>query len=243
MFGLIPTPPTIAPWGVLAASSGDGPDSCTEMGALARRGGAQLATQSCTGWAAAGVLHVLCRLLGIDLWPSPSGIYYVGRKRTAGGGPIIDIGARLTDVCAGVQEAGVIPEALWPFRESTIDDEPPWDALDSGLDWRRFRLRRIVSVGEQRCRDVRLSLAARKPLVRGMAVDERYLRWSRADGPWTRTGQIVGRHAEAVLTYDREGLAGISSWGDGPTEAGDRIQSWEHLQSDDVSDLWAAEVV
>ena len=237
MFGLVPTPMNVAPWGVVGVSRSDGPASFMDMSPLARRGGDQQWTQSCVGWGIAGAIHVLCKHRGLDFFPSPLGVYYPARKRTARGGGIVDVGCRPDDACQVVRELGLIPEARWPFDASKVDDEPPWDALDSALDWTQFRMRRIASAGEQRCQDVRRTLAAWTPIVRGTVVDERYLQWKLEDGPWSRTGAAEGRHMELVIGYQPEGPVAVSSWGDG-----DRIESWEHLMSDDVSDLWAAEL-
>jgi hypothetical protein len=236
--GLIPTPAHVAPWGVFGTSSRiDGPVEYTGMLNMARRGGDQATTQSCVGWGIAGGIHVAAKLIGVDIFPSPLGIYWSARKKTAGGGDISDLGCRPDDAGFVVQHQGIMDEKDWPFDVSQVNVEPWWDAITSCLDWKKFRLERIVSFGEDRCMEVRRALAANKPVVRGTAVDERYETWTLQDGPWTRTGPAVGRHMELLIAHYQEGPRAVSSWGDG-----DRIESWEHLQHPDVTDLWVVEV-
>lgn len=232
MFGLISTPPEVRPWGLLGATNAAVPDEYLAMSSLAMRGGNQIGTESCVGWALAGVCHVAAALRGVELYPSPSAIYWAARKRT--GGAMLDVGSRPDDACFAVQEMGIVPWARWPFEAARIDDEPPWDALDSALDWQRFALRRIVSAGSYRSADVRRALSSRRPVMIGQAVDREYMRSQGV--PWTRTGEIIGRHAECVIGYSTDGVWTVSSWGDD-----DRCVSWEQLESDDVTDLWAGE--
>jgi hypothetical protein len=176
------------------------------------------------------------------VWISVLAGYWLTRRRTAAGGVVLDLGCRPTDAAEVVREPGVIPAEAWPFVSSKVNAEPDFGALIIAPDRAWFSLRRIVTGGEARNRDIRLALSApgtsARFILHGQALDMEAQRWTPDRGPYSRDGRpIVGRHIELCPSYGPDGLDHVSSWG-----MADRRDTWGQVASDDTSDVWAVEI-
>lgn len=242
-YGLLPTPRDVIPWGEFgAAADVSVPDECLRLSEFVRRGGNQSITSSCVWWAIAGAIFATMGMRGWSpFWPSVLAGYWATRRSSAYGGDIADTGCRTVTAADVVRAMGLVPDASWPFVVSRVDDEPDFGALILAPDHEWFALRRITALGGDRSQAVRVALSApgaeARYIVRGQALDHEAQLWTPDRGPYSRGGRpIVGRHAELLAGYTREGVVAVSSWG-----RDDRIDSWDQLESDDTTDVWAVE--
>lgn len=240
--GLIPTPPDIRPFGVFGGATEDGPDADLHLDKLIRRGGNQNPTNTCVWWAIAQALWIILGYEGLPKrWLSILGGYYYTRMRThQDRDKVVDVGCRPTDAAMVVRELGLIPEHLWPFISIMVDDEPTYDvSVTADPDW--FFLKRIIVPEGDRGKAIRHIIHdLHRPVLIGQQVTSDYVSWHPGCPPWTFSlgGDAVGRHMEAIATYNRLGPLTISSWGN----LYERQMAWKQVESDTVSDLWYAEV-
>lgn len=171
----------------------------------------QLATSSCVGncWAQALRLAYLARgLVCPEL--SAAYVYRLARNIDGTNG---DEGSYLRSGAAAVQRLGCAPEASWPLREETINDQVPFSAQHAGFDRKGSRRYYRIPAGDSD--SVRRALAARLPVVGGWQVDHAFVE---GDGRGLIDVQdqtsLAGGHAIAIVGYAADGtFTLINSWG------------------------------
>jgi hypothetical protein len=136
-------------------------------------------------------------------------------------------------------QAGFCGDALWPFVESMVLQQPAPDAYtaanDNKLVINNFYL--IDSVGEQRIQDVKSALAAGYPVIYGSPVDQTYENYSGGIMP-VPNGTPTGRHQRCLVAYTPDYVQEVNSWGTGWGENGLARINWEICTWDQASDFW-----
>ncbi len=243
-FGLIPSSPSLAPWGVCGAVD-DSPDECLALSSLVRRGGNQGPSQTCVWWGLAGAVYGTLQLLGLGaLWPSVRAGYYLTQMRTHAGDRkrLVDIGCRPTDAVGVLREVGIVQDSAWPWQAIGVLDEPDLGALITAPDRDWIKAVRLDAYGDSLRRQMKhpLSRPGRdaRLVVQGMAVDRAALTWnSQTMGPYVRTGPVAGYHMELIPYYLPEGVGKVSSWG-----LPDRVDTWEQATGSDVTETWIVDI-
>lgn len=243
--GWIPASEDEAPFGFATSFREGHPPECLTHVDRIFRGADQLSTESCVAWSYAQALWVLLGTLGMPrVWPSVLALYWWTRARSHDGdrSAIWDGGSRMTDAAVVLREIGWCPDKAWPFRAQCVNEEPPWHAIASGCERDWLRPRRVATERDRTIDVLCDSLSApgrlARPVVRGVRVDQAYLDWTPGDPPWRLRGEVIGRHAEAVVGYCSGGLIKVSSWGD----AFDRIESWANVRDDVEAETWIVDV-
>ena len=192
-------------------------------------------TNSCVGFDLMQQIHVDSQIHGlraIDV--SPLWAYYAGRKRTADGGEIADLGSRPSDVWMGIEEQGVVSLSRWPFDRAKVNDEPPWGTVTQATDSARWIRHYRIWPGTEPELAVKGALyQARKSVGIGIQLDDTFFQINTWE-PWRKTGAWVGSHQVTALGWVRGGLVcsspyrrGAIPWGVGKLF----VLDWSELRS------------
>lgn len=191
-------------------------------------------TSSCVAHSWAQALRIADMVAGVANPPLPSREYLYFNARAYDGGPIEDQGTQLRSCAQGIIKFGRPPETAWPFRESYINERPPWEAYREGYDYKGpAGYYRVTTLDE-----LRQAIAAGKPVVGGADVGE-----SIYDATFTGiydpspSEASVGGHALCVVSYDSESFELVNSWGTTYRDGGFFRVSPRFMSS--FTDLWA----
>lgn len=201
-------------------------------------------TSSCVGFAAAQAVRMALVNQGVSnpILPSPLAIYYWARAGQAGqldrdGGTYIRAAFR------AIGKFGFPPNDVWPFDESKVQDQPPWEVNQVAFDQRGLEAYfRIPTVGRSRSNYVRAALADGYPVVFGTLVDARFFDLYDAR-VWDFQGPTEGGHALCIVGYDEDGVLVVNSWGRGWGANGFGVVGWETIEGDTTDDFWIPKVV
>jgi hypothetical protein len=206
---------------------------------------------SCTGF---GVRHgyrkfveVHYGLMGYD--PSALALYFFGRE--IDGIEMNDGGAYIPSVFDGAAFRGVPEEVDFPYPDDpkrivetkalglieAINLPPEPEVFRQAFDqrWPTGAWRPIHEVGSSRVDAIREALAAKKPVVLGVYVDDGFQEYR--GGVWDFKGPSLGAHCMCADGYDLESLDVMNSWGPDWGERGrcrigyETVASWSFLEA------------
>lgn len=181
----------------------------------------QTVTSSCVGQAIASAVDIRQRVLGIQSGePSSSGIYGIARAmgRLSKDSPLTDEGCYPRLAMKGCQQWGIPLESVWPFDESKINDELPWDALQNASAAKLQSFYQIDEQGYGRIRAIQNALVHKYPVVFGQEVDQAFEDYNGKGVISDLTTPSLGSHY-TVLTEYRTNASGdiefldLNSWG------------------------------
>ena len=191
----------------------------------------QQQTSSCTGFAFARAIHLRCAAMGTPIaWPSPTGIYTVGRMLDEGRA-ITDEGAQPSQVMLGCQRWGVPGDLAWPpggfdaayaaHGPDFINDLPDLAELEDAAGLHVQAWYRIDGEGAARLVDVKQALAEGYPVAIGTMVDQAFEDYA---GKGNVTAPVpadeLGGHMMCICGYEPDPahpghsrFRGVNSWG------------------------------
>ncbi len=192
----------------------------------------QLRTSSCVGFAIAGAIMMRLAVMGIYIsWPSPVAFYTFARAidRMSPNLPLEDFGCMPFQAIRGANEWGVPSNDAWPFSESTINDEPTLDRLQSAATFTLTGYYRIDTYGKSRVEDICTAISEGYPVMLGVQVDQAFEDCN-DDTPLVAPLDSLGGHMLCIVGYKPnphkpgEKLFRIrNQWG---TSWGDRGYAW-----------------
>lgn len=221
----------------------------------------QTITSSCVGQAIGNAIMIRLRALGHTVDEiSRMAIYAWARMRAKA-----DVGEKLRDLGSfprlaikSIREDGVPKEEDWPFAESKINDELPWDVQQKSSAARVTQFFRVDSVGTALVHDIMNALVQMYPVVFGTFVDSDFMRFEfvghLADAPVIekmnaadRNGgghymTIVGYRVVKVGAADVVHFLVLNSWSD---RWGCKGLCWVHedvITSSESSDFYVMQV-
>lgn len=183
-------------------------------------------TGSCVGFATAQVLYANLAVRGIVLPEFISPLWLYRKAREQAGTEKEDKGSQPRLMMKGVQDNGFCLERYWPFVEDEILKGEPALARQHAYDQKAqvTYYRASDYDGPQRKYDIKRSIAARKPVMLALTLDQGFM-----GGPsvWSFSGSsVVGRHMVAAFAYTPEGLIITNSWGPYWGNHGCTLVSW-----------------
>ncbi len=176
----------------------------------------QKQTSSCVAHAFAQAMRIADKVAGISEPALTSREFLYFNARAFDGQPIVDEGTQLRSCAKGMIKFGRPPESVWPFRESYINERPPWEAYREAYDYRGpGSYLRVVGLDE-----IRQAIASGKPVVGGTSVGDSIFDYT--DGVYDPDPNepSVGGHALCVVGYDADSFTLVNSWGISYGEAG-----------------------
>lgn len=193
----------------------------------------QANTSSCVAHAWAQALRISDMVAGVKAPPLSSREFLYYNARAYDGGPIADQGTELRSCALGVVKFGRPPETTWPFRESYINERPPWEAYREAYDYKGpAGYYRVTTVDE-----IRQAIAAGKPVVGGASVGESIMNYTGGIYDPDLNETPIGGHALCFTAYDTSSLGIVGSWGPGYGENGFMRVSPRWAAT--FTDLWA----
>lgn len=191
-------------------------------------------TSSCVAHSWAQALRIADMVAGVKDPPLPSREYLYWNARAYDGGPIADQGTQLRSCAQGIIKFGRPPESAWPFRESYINERPPWEAYREGYDARGVAgYRRVTTLAE-----IRQAIAAGHAVVGGTDVGESIFQAGDGGIYAPPSGEeVIGGHALTVVGYDANSFDLVNSWGPGWGKQGGFFRCTPGFMGG-FSDLW-----
>lgn len=201
----------------------------------------QRSLNSCVAHAVAYAIGTCHAHAGVEHPELLSRLFVYWNSRSYHGDANNDDGTYLRTALKSVNKIGFCPEAVWPYDERAVREQPPHEAYREAIDQRIVAgYFRIDSTGEQRVRDVKRAIAAGFPVVFGTGVSEQFTNALPGDsyGPPEQSA-VVGGHAMCVLEYEGGVMRGPQSWGESYGDDGwfcivDSYLEWEWTR-----DIWA----
>ncbi len=194
---------------------------------------------SCTAFAVGnGAREYIARVRGEKAVPlSPLFLYYETRKLR--NTVEQDSGATITDTMKAIANAGIAPEAAWPYEVGVFTQKPPQAAYKAAQPWK-------LTTGQQLAglEDIKKVVARKQPVVLGMVMYKSF-RDVGPDGmlPMPQNGDImISGHAVTVVGYDNKKKALIvrnsmgTAWGD----KGYFYMPYAYVTPENVMDIWTA---
>lgn len=217
----------------------------------------QTITSSCVGWA----IKQACMLRARIAAPteeqaqqveelSALGPYAFARMREKQrtSDALRDGGCFPRDAMYALSEDGIPSEKDWPFDESKVNDEPPWDVEQKASAHRITAFFRIDSEGRARVHDIMNAVSQNYPVIFGTFVDTTYMRY---------TGGVVrsmntndpqgGGHMQTIVGYttDRDGsiiFIVLNQWGPNWGEKGLSYIHENVITSADSDDFYVIQI-
>ena len=201
----------------------------------------QAGSFACVGFASAQAIYIAQGVAGVArrILPHPLAIYHDARRARLGRAyPLcdaIDRGCSPRYAWQSLRD-GVVAVEDYPIVLSLCDADPPWNArrLASDRDWLRYY--RIDATGDERCSEIRRTIAAGHPVCLGLSVDRAIEDWS-GPWPWQRTGPVEGRHYVCAVGYAPEYLVVVNSWGIGWGLQGVGLVAWPEVAGLGTTDV------
>ena len=206
----------------------------------------QQGTSSCVGQSLQQAIDVRLAIMGISTPPhSAKAIYDFARMndRYTSTEPLVDRGCRPAQAISGLRKWGVPLERDWPFTETGINAEPPFDVLEKASAFEITGDFRISSTGARRVFEIQVALAQGFPVSFGTEVDEAFETLS--DGtPVGEQGEPVGGHMMLFCGYDEQSdgtilFRGVNSWGRGWGDSGFFNANESFVTDPKLSDIYA----
>jgi C1A family cysteine protease len=191
-------------------------------------------TSSCVAHSWAQALRIADMWSGVKQPALSSREYLYYNARAYDGGPIEDQGTQLRSCAQGIIKFGRPPESAWPFRESYVNERPPWEAYREGYDARGVAGYHRVST----LTEIRQAIAAGHAVVGGTDVGESIFT-AGASGIYSPPAgeEVIGGHALCVTGYDAESFEIVNSWGPGWGSQGGFFRCSPAFMSG-FTDLW-----
>jgi len=168
----------------------------------------QLGTSSCCANAWAQALRIADHVSGVKSpqLSSREFLYYGARKYD--GGDIVDMGTQLRSVAKAVVKFGRPPESAWPFVESKINDQPPWEAFREAFDHKGpAGYHRVSTLTE-----IKQAIAAGHAVVGGVQIGQSFENYT--GGIFSDPNDArIGGHALCFTSYDEQSFEIVNSWG------------------------------
>lgn len=171
----------------------------------------QAATSACVGFAFATACFMRASISGHAIpRPSAKAIYDFARLIDM---PAVleDIGSRPRSAIQGMREYGLLAEDRWPMT-TPINELPPLDIFIHGRDallTGHYRIEPGPGCGGL----IRRALVAGFIPTFAMPVDEAYLTYDGSSVYQGVAGNVVGRHAQAVIGCTEDTFLVANSWG------------------------------
>ena len=200
-------------------------------------------TSACVGEALATAIFVRAAISGHPIpRPSAAAIYAYARAIDAPHQWLVDAGSRPTAAKLGMQRYGLVPESRWPLEVATINEVPPLDVMEHGLEALVTECYRIAS-GPGASLLCRMALARGFIPVFAMQVDEAYARYDGSDVYRAMTGPSLGGHMQAIAGYEPGALIVAGSWGASFGRGGFARIADEFIDSGSCSDFLVVQTV
>ncbi len=169
-------------------------------------------TSSCVGQAFATAIFIRAAIAGNPIpRPSPKAIYDMARLVDAPRESLHDEGSRPRAAILGLQDYGMVAESRWPLTDANVNQPPPLDVFQHGLDAMLTGYYRIGS-GPGAATLIRQALAKGFIPAFAMDVDMAYEQLGRDevyDGP---KGPLLGGHMQAFSGYGPGYFIVAGSW-------------------------------
>jgi hypothetical protein len=154
-------------------------------------------------------------------------------------GSIVDAGCQPRIALQVLTQAGFCGNALWPFIESMVLQQPAPDAYTAANDNKATSSSFYVidSSGDQKIADIKTAIAAGYPVIYGSPVDAMYEGYNGGIMA-VPNGTPVGSHQRCLVAYTSDYVVEANSWGTGWGETGLARISWEICTWNQASDFW-----
>ncbi len=213
----------------------DGLYGTSQLSSSARVGSAavrdQSSTNACVGFSIAYAFEAK-RLLGTS--PISARLVYANAVH-CGGGPVVDLGARLRDGLKATAALGIVAESAWPLDAPELAlQQPPWRVYrEAARLVPFFRYARLRTAN-----DAKVHLASGNPVLVGTKISNAFMEG--ALGIATPPSDPIAGHAMCILDYSSDVFSGPNSWGaDWGSSAGWFSLSSDYLDWEETKDLWA----
>lgn len=201
-------------------------------------------TSSCVGNSSAGAIEFLMAKDGCPI-VSPSRLFIYWNARVISGDTAADNGCMIRDAIKSLKALGYPREAVWPFAEDKVLNEPPQEAFTEAGDHQITNAFKLVSP-----RDYKVCLASGYPFVFGMMVfapfeGEEVGRTGIVPMP-TPHDQMMGGHAVLCVGYDENARTYLvrNSWGDDWGQGGYFTLPYDYMHNPDLcSDFWTLRAI
>lgn len=190
---------------------------------------------ACVGFSLSTAIYMNGRTHGVVVRrPSPKAIYDVARLIDSPD-VLVDKGCMPNSAMLGVSKYGLVAEKDWSLVDHDVNELPPLDVFERGIDSILTGWYRIGS-GDI-CAQLRSAIALGHFPIFGMAVDEAYESWE--GGVYERTYRnVIGRHMQVLVGYRPGAFMVCNSWGDGWSEGGFAWLADAWMASEHVSDIY-----
>ena len=193
----------------------------------------QKSAQGCVTYSAAQRLWIDMQVHGgrSPILASPMAWYWSTRRKTSGGGPVMDLGCRPGDFMDVLKEVGWAKWKDWEGVDNDgkekvetwdldlVNKQPDLHIFQKMYDEKWVRDIRIGSQGNARVLDMQVLIAREKKAIgAGLVIDETYATWNASKGPWRRTRPAIGRHMVTPVAFEAGLFYCIGSYGVGNAE-------------------------
>jgi hypothetical protein len=210
--GCIPDPPDARDRGIgeLLAGLSTPPDTSSDLLGCIPSVLDQGSTNACNGYAWGQGLR--CEMLADEdpaaFLPSPHAIYAWARAFAGLQGR--DVGSILRDAPRALKQFGFPPESAWPSHPRSVNVMPGPRAFHEAHD--RRKLANYYRIPRGDIESLKLTIASRHPVVFGLQVSRSFLDGNE-DTVDRGSGKALGGHAMLAVSYERERVLAVSSYG------------------------------
>jgi len=209
-------------------------------------------SSSCVGHGIFGAVETRLAKMGIkrahEDRASRLGIYALARivDRLSPSQALQDEGAFPRKAFKAIKEYGIPTERVWPFSLAAINEELPWDVLQSASAFKLQAFYRIQGMGREFVENLCHAIASGYPVPFGADVDEPFM-YVAGKAPFERFGKNrVGGHAMYVVGYKtingKRYFRVVNSWGYGWGDNGLVWMSEECFMDPSTGDAYAIQV-
>lgn len=195
----------------------------------------QAESESCVAFTMARIAHLRATLQGLQaVYPSELFIYALARLMEAPEAPLVDSGSMPYFAAQALARVGFCPEDVWPFDESKVNEVPPWDAVKASIGHKLDGWYLIDASGAERCRQMRVALAAGYPVGIALEVTEAFEQFNGAGAFADANGPFVGGHYVSVIGYEPGQFLIRNSWGTSWGSGGDAWLADSYVANDGI---------
>ncbi|MEB3221058.1 MAG: C1 family peptidase [Candidatus Sericytochromatia bacterium] len=194
---------------------------------------------SCTAFAVGKGVRECLQRKRAERFTELSALYLYYETRRLRNAVNLDSGATITDTMKAIAQAGIAPEATWPYRIDFFTQRPPEAAYGQASTWRLKTGVQLAGLP-----DIKKALARKQPVVFGMRLFQNF-RDVGSDGmlPLPQPGDVmVGGHAVTAVGYDekRRVLIVRNSFGTAWGDHGYFYMPYDYVTPELVMDVWTA---
>jgi C1A family cysteine protease len=194
---------------------------------------------SCTAFAVGKGAREYLQRKRAERFTELSALYLYYETRRLRNAVNLDSGATITDTMKAIAQAGVAPEATWPYVIDMFTQRPADTAYAQAADWRLKTGVQLAGLP-----DIKKALARKQPVIFGMRLYQTF-RDVGPDGmlPLPQPGDVmVGGHAVTAVGYDekRQVLIVRNSFGTAWGDKGYFYMPYGYVTPDLVMDIWTA---